>query len=259
MTQNYRNIFDLAGKTVIVTGAAAGLGREIALALADFKAHVVVADINADSLNAVAGEIEKRGAKAVVAVTDVSDELQVGRMVAAAKAVTGVIDALVHCAGIGGRSTAEEYPMELWDKVMAVNADGTFLCSQTVGRVMLGQPRGGSIVNLSSVGGVVGKPGSVAYQVGKAIEIQLVKSLGVEWAPRGVRVNSIAPGPFLTDTIREELLREPTMNDQLMKNLPMKRSGELSEIVGAALYLCSDASSYVTGTVLAVDGGILAS
>jgi NAD(P)-dependent dehydrogenase (short-subunit alcohol dehydrogenase family) len=149
--------------------------------------------------------------------------------------------------------------MELWDRVMAVNADGTFLCMQAVGKVMLKQPEGGSIINLSSVGGVVGKPGSVAYQVGKAIEIQLVKSLGVEWAERGVRVNSIAPGPFLTNTIRAELALEPGMNDALLKHLPFKRQGELHEIVGAALFLASDASSYVTGTVFPVDGGILAS
>ena len=171
---------------------------------------------------------------------------------------SGRIDALVHCAGIGGRSPATDYPMELWDRVMSVNAGGTFLCSQAVGRVMLEQEGGGSIVNLSSVGGFVGKPGSVGYQVSKAMEVQLARSLGVEWGPRGVRVNSIAPGFFLTKTVREEMELEPDLNTDLMKKLPQGRGGEVHEIVGAAIYLASDASTHVTGAILPVDGGILA-
>ena len=123
---------------------------------------------------------------------------------------------------------------------------------------MLKQPGGGSIVNLSSIGGVVGKPGSVGYQVSKAMEIQIAKSLGVEWADRNVRVNSIAPGLFMTATIRAETEKDPNVNADFMKILPKGRPGEVHELVGAALFYASDASTYVTGTTLPVDGGALA-
>jgi 3-oxoacyl-[acyl-carrier protein] reductase len=253
----YNKLFDFSGRVVVVTGAASGLGKEIARAVAQLGGHLVAADRNAPGLDAAAAEF--RGAASVTIVpTDVSQQGQVEALFAGAEAITGRLDALIHCAGIGGRSSAETYPMELWDEVMAVNAGGTFLCTQAAGRIMLKQADGGAIVNLSSIGGMVGKPGSVAYQVSKAMEIQIVKSLGVEWGERGVRVNSIAPGLFMTETIRQETAVEPDVNANFMKILPRKRAGEMHEIVGAALFFASDASSYVTGTVLPVDGGAFA-
>jgi len=258
MAVKYRDLFNFDGKTVIVTGAASGLGREISIALAELRAHLVIADIDSAGLQAVKGLLEPN-AKSVRAVpTDVSEPQQVNAMIEAALKPTGRIDALVHCAGIGGRSPATDYSMELWDRVMAVNAGGTFLCTQAAGRVMLKQTGGGSIVNLSSIGGVVGKPGSVGYQVSKAMEIQIAKSLGVEWADRNVRVNSIAPGLFLTATIRAETEKDPNVNADFMKILPKGRPGEVHELVGAALFYASDASTYITGTTLPVDGGALA-
>jgi NAD(P)-dependent dehydrogenase (short-subunit alcohol dehydrogenase family) len=258
MSGQYTDLFRFEGKAVIVTGAASGLGREISRALAELRADLVLADINAHGLETVANELRGAAASVLVVPTDVSKPEQVNALMEAAKGVTGRIDALIHCAGIGGRSPAVEYPMELWDRVMSVNASGTFLCMQAAGRVMLRQASGGSIINLSSVGGVVGKPGSVGYQVSKAMEIQLAKSLGVEWGPTGVRVNSIVPGLFMTETIRAETIKEPDVNANFLKHLPKGRAGELYEIVGAALYLASDASTYVTGTTLVVDGGVLA-
>lgn len=258
MSSRYKSLFSFSDKTVIVTGAASGLGREIALALADFGADLIIADKNDGGLNKVAAELKPSAHSVLPWTTDVSDPEQVEALVSAALTVSGHIDALIHCAGIGGRSPAEEYPMDLWDEVISVNAGGTFLCTQAVGRVMLQQEKGGAIVNLSSIGGIVGKAGSVGYQVSKAMEIQIAKSLGVEWGPHGVRVNSIAPGLFMTETIRAETDREPDVNAGFMKMLPRGRAGELHEIVGAAIFLASDAGSYVTGAVIPVDGGALA-
>lgn len=253
---DYRKLFDFDGRVVVVTGAASGLGKEISRAVAQLGGHLVAADKNADGL----AEVQHfDGAASVTLVpTDVSQPDQVDALFAKAAGINGRVDALIHCAGIGGRSPAVDYPMELWDEVMAVNAGGTFLCTQAAGRIMLKQDGGGAIVNLSSIGGMVGKPGSVAYQVSKAMEIQIAKSLGVEWGPKGVRVNSIAPGLFLTETIAQETAVEPDVNANFMKILPMKRPGEMHEIVGAALYFASDASAYTTGTILPVDGGAFA-
>lgn len=258
MNQKYGTLFDFTGKTVVVTGAAGGLGSELCRAFAELGASLVLVDIDNQGLDSLAASLGGRANGTLKVVTDVSRQEDVDAMVQAAMSRTGRIDVLVHCAGIGGRSPAHAYPMELWDRVMEVNPGGTFLCAQAVGRVMLSQGGGGSIVIVSSVGGVVGKPGSVAYQVGKAMEIQLAKSLGVEWAQEGVRVNALAPGLFLTDAIEAELKVEPTLNDVFMKNLPQKRAGDVREFVGAALFLASDASTYVTGAVLPVDGGVLA-
>ena len=257
MTTDYRNLFDYQGRVVVITGAASGLGREIARAMAQNGAHVVIADRNVEGLAEAAAEL--KGAASVTAVpTDVSQEDQVDALFAKAHTITGEVNTLIHCAGIGGRSPAETYPLELWDEVMAVNAGGTFLCTRAAGRIMLKQEKGGAIVNLSSIGGMVGKPGSVAYQVSKAMEIQMAKSLGVEWGERGVRVNSIAPGLFMTETIRQETEVEPDVNANFMKILPRKRPGEMWEIVGAAMLLGCDAGGYITGAILPVDGGALA-
>lgn len=257
MTVDYRNLIDFTDRVAVVTGAASGLGKEIATAIAQYGAHLVIADKNSDGLREAA-KVMEGAASLTVVPTDVSQETEVRALFEKAASITGEVHTLIHCAGIGGRSPAEDYPMELWDEVLAVNAGGTFLCTREAGRIMLKQADGGAIVNLSSIGGMVGKPGSVAYQVSKAIEIQIAKSLGVEWGEKGVRVNSIAPGLFMTETIRQETEVEPDVNANFMKILPRKRAGEMSEIVGAALLLGSDAGSYVTGAIVPVDGGALA-
>ena len=178
--ESYENHFRFDGKTFLVTGAASGLGREIVRAFARFGAALLIADIDSDGLALVADELHTVAREVRTAVADVSDPAAVEAMVADAVAISGTLDAVVHCAGIGGRAPAEDYPLDLFDRVMAVNAGGTFLVSQAAGRVMLKQEKGGAIVNLSSIGGVVGKAGSVGYQTSKAMEIQIAKSLGVE-------------------------------------------------------------------------------
>ena len=256
MTVDYRNLIDFTDRVAVVTGAASGLGKEIATAIAQYGAHLVIADKNSDGLREAA-KVMEGAASLTVVPTDVSQETEVRAL------FEGGIDnrRSAHSDSLcrhWGRSPAEDYPMELWDEVLAVNAGGTFLCTREASRIMLKQADGGAIVNLSSIGGMVGKPGSVAYQVSKAIEIQIAKSLGVEWGEKGVRVNSIAPGLFMTETIRQETEVEPDVNANFMKILPRKRAGEMSEIVGAALLLGSDAGSYVTGAIVPVDGGALA-
>jgi gluconate 5-dehydrogenase len=247
-------LFSLAGRTVVVTGAASGLGRAIAGGCVEAGAFVVLADLPDTGLEDVAGELgSERTRRVEVDVTSVAEV----EAMADAASESGSIDALVNSAGIGGRGSAEEYPTELWDRVLAVNLTGTFNCCRTVGRRMLAGG-GGAIVNIASIGGLVGYSGSVGYQASKAGVVQLTRTLAVEWAERGIRVNAIAPCTFETPVVARQRAAEPDLYPAMVKRIPMGRFGEPDEIVGPALFLVSDASAMVTGTILTVDGGYTA-
>jgi NAD(P)-dependent dehydrogenase (short-subunit alcohol dehydrogenase family) len=257
MPIDYMSRFRLDGRVAVVTGAASGLGRAIAAGLADAGAALVVSDVNGDALRDLARSLTDEGHVVVPVTADVSDQGQVDRLISEACQVNGTLDAVLHVAGIGGRHAADTYPLDLWERVIRVNLTGAFLVAQAAGRVMLQQGHG-SIVTVASVGGIVGWPGSVGYQASKAGVGQLSRSLGVEWAPRGVRVNSIAPGAFDTPAVRAEAEAEPDISWSDMSIYPMGRMGEDHEIVNAAIFLASDASRYMTGQVLVVDGGLTA-
>jgi NAD(P)-dependent dehydrogenase (short-subunit alcohol dehydrogenase family) len=173
------------------------------------------------------------------------------------RALPNRVDVLVNAAGVGGWGETLAYPDELWRRVIDTNLTGTFVCCRAAGRRMVAAGRG-AIVNLASTLGLVGFPGTVAYVASKGGVVQLTRALAVEWAPHGVRVNAIAPSTFETPLVRRNRLERPDVYERLLASTPLGRFGEPREIVGPALFLASDASSMVTGHILAADGGFLA-
>lgn len=249
-------LFSLDGKVAVVTGAAGGLGVPIADGLAGAGAYVVCADVAEESNQALAQRLGDGRAEAVT--TDVCDEESVQVLADRAAAPTGSIDVLVTCAGIGGRGAAATYDDDLWDRVIDVNLTGLFRTCRAIGGRMTSQPSGGAVVNIASVVGAVGLAGSVGYQASKGGVIQLTRTLAVEWAPHGVRVNAISPGHVGTQLVRRLWETEPELKDHFESRTPLGRLAEPSDMVGAVVFLASPASAMVTGQILAVDGGYTA-
>ena len=255
------NLFRLDGRTAFVTGASSGLGVVFAEGLADAGANVVLAARREDRLHDVAKRIESRGGKALVVRCDVGERQQVENAIAKAWEHFGRVDILVNNAGIAaeGFSVPEKLPDDLFEATMRVNLYGTWYCSQIAGARMLADGRGGSIINISSVAGLAGHPDfPLAYETSKAAVLNLTRNLACSWADRGVRVNAIAPGWFLTE-INEAVLAHPDFKKWAGGGAAMNRIGEPDELVGALLFLASDASTYVTGQTITVDGGTTAS
>ena len=250
------DIFSLQGRVAAVTGAAGGLGAPIAEGLAGAGAYVVCADAAEGPNQAL---VQGLGADRAEAVTvDVCDEESVQDLAARAAAVTGRIDVLVNCAGIGGRGAAAGYDDELWARVIDVNLTGNFRTCRAIGRRMAAQPRGGAIVNIASILGEVGFAGSVGYQASKGGVVQMTRTLAVEWAPHDVRVNAVSPGHVGTPLVRHLWETEPELKDHFESRTPLGRLAEPSDMVGAVVFLASPASAMVTGQILAVDGGYTA-
>jgi len=249
------DLFRLDERVAVVTGAGQGLGRGTALALAEAGADVVVADINAQTGAAVAEEIRALGRRAISVVVDVSRMEQVRALVDQTLAAFGKADILVNNAGISAHEPSAELSLADWQRVMDVNITGVFLCSQLFGREML--KRGyGKIINISSMSGLIVNRDvpQAPYYASKAGVIMLTKALAAEWAPRGVNVNAIAPG-YMRTPLNEGFLADPARAAQWIDTTPMRRVGEPRDLGGAVVYLASDASSFVTGHVLVVDGG----
>jgi NAD(P)-dependent dehydrogenase (short-subunit alcohol dehydrogenase family) len=237
----------LEGRCALITGAGRGIGRGAALALADAGAAVTLVARSRDELEAVAAEI---GGSARVEVADVSDEQQVERAVAAAAPV----DILVTAAGLNRPGPSADYATGDWDLLMDVNVRGTFLACRAVGRRMIERESGGRIVMVSSQMGAVGYPGRAAYCATKHAVNGLTKALAVEWAPRGIGVNAVAP-TFVRTPMTEPMLADPDFAAEVRRRLPTGEIATVEEVAAAIVYLASDAARSVTGHVLAVDGG----
>jgi NAD(P)-dependent dehydrogenase (short-subunit alcohol dehydrogenase family) len=250
-------MFSLEGKKALVTGASRGIGRAIAEALADAGADVALLSRSKDTLDEVAQGILAKGRKAPVVPCDVLDEEQVEAAYSQAVSELGGLDILVNNAG-GNRFLALVPDMrpDGWDKLISWNLRSVFLFSRLAGQHMR-ENGGGSIVNLSSVAGVSAAPGLAAYSAAKHGVIGLTKSMAVELAHANIRVNAIAPGWIRTD-LNENFRADENAAQAFVDQVPMKRWGEAPEIAGAAVFLASDAASYITGTTLLIDGGLTA-
>ncbi|HEX5325671.1 MAG TPA: 3-oxoacyl-ACP reductase family protein [Acetobacteraceae bacterium] len=244
-------LFDLTGKVAIVTGAGRGIGRAIAAALGSFGARVVLSGRARASLDEAAAAI---GESTLVRVADISREADVLALRDAALACFGRVDVLVNNAGIDPIwSTIEKTSLADWQAIIDVNLTGTFLCCKHIGAEMAAAG-GGSIINLSSVAGHVGLVRSAAYCASKGGIELLTKALALDWAARGVRVNCLAPG-FVETDMTSALLHHPNWGKRLLDHAPLGRFGAPGDVVGAAVFLASEAAAYVTGQSLLVDGG----
>lgn len=248
--------FALDGETAVVTGAARGLGEEMAFALADAGAAVAIADVDSDAARSTATALEETGATATAVEVDVTDEADVMAMVETVVDRLGPIDVLVNNAGITANAPAEEMEYETWQRVISVNLSGVFLCAKHVGRQMLDRGEG-RIINIASMSGYdvnVPQP-QIGYNASKAGVLMVTKSMAVEWADRGVRVNAIAPGYMRTDLVEDVLEADPEMEQTWLENTPMGRLGQPEDLRGLVVYLASTASSYMTGEIVRIDGG----
>jgi NAD(P)-dependent dehydrogenase (short-subunit alcohol dehydrogenase family) len=246
-----QDLFDLKGKVAVVTGASRGLGKSIAIGLADAGAKVIVTDI-LDTSETVE-EIKKLNQEVLGLKVDVSNKSDIENMIKQTKQQYKKIDILVNNAGILKTANAEDFKKEDWDKVIQINLTGQFLCAQAVGKEMIKQ-KSGKIINISSIAGISGYATSVSYSASKAGVISLTKTLAAEWGKHNININSICPGVFATD-MTEDYLKSEEFMENIKTNVPMKRYAEPEELVGTVIYLASEASNYVNGHALVIDGG----
>jgi NAD(P)-dependent dehydrogenase (short-subunit alcohol dehydrogenase family) len=249
-------LFSVKGKTAVVTGAARGLGREIALAFAQNGAALVLSDI--DNPEDTAEAVENSGGRWIAVQADITDEDQVKAVAERSVSEFGKVDILINNAGVSQLSytATEDLSKTEWDTILGINLTGTFLCCKHFGKGMI-KGGGGSIINIATTAGITGVPRAPAYSASKAGVILLTKSLALEWARYHIRVNAVAPH-YLETPLTEGLRDSEKIYESLIKQIPMKRFGKPSEMIGAVLFLASQASTYTTGTVIAADGGYLA-
>jgi len=245
--------FDLRGKVALVTGGTRGIGRALAEGLGDAGAAVAITGRQRDSVEDAAAELRKRGVKATGVPWDAQEHDLARDVVSAVLAEWGRLDILVNNAGIIERYPATDYPLESWNRVIATNLTSVMALSQAAGKEMIAQG-GGRIVNIASVLAFSGGRNVVAYAASKGGLVQLTRALAVEWANHGVAVNAIAAGYIRTD-LTSALRSDPNRERELLSRIPLARWGMPSELTGATIFLSSEAASYVTGAVLAVDGG----
>ena len=246
-------MFSLAGKVAVVTGGSKGLGKAIALGLADAGADVAVASRTQAELDKVAEQIRTAGRRALAVATDTTNLDSIQALAARVLEAFGKIDILVNNAGQGSTVPFLKLPVEEWDRILTVNLKGYFLCTQVLGAPMF-KARSGRVINISSAMGSSPMGFMAHYAASKGGIDAMTRSLAQEWATRGVTVNAIAPSYFLTDINKSAYEHEAT-NRLIMSKTPMGRWGEMEDLVGLVVYLASDASRYMTGAILPLDGG----
>lgn len=248
---------ELLGKVAVVVGGTSGIGRAIAHGFALAGADVVPTSRRAEQVEAAAREIEELGRRSVRVTSDVADRASLEQVLNETVQAFGKVDILVNSAGRTKRAPTIDFPEDDWTAIIDTNLTGTLRACQVFGKHML-ERESGSIINIASLSTFVALHEVAAYSASKAAVGSLTKSLAVEWSSRGVRVNAIAPGVFRT-ALNQKLLDETERGREFLLRTPMRRFGKVEELAGAAIFLASDAASFVTGEILAVDGGFLAS
>ena len=256
---NVKQLFDLTGRVAIITGGSIGLGRQMAEGLAEMGANVVLCARKQERCRQAAEELQQLGVKAIALGCDVRNPDSIQAMVDATLSQFGRIDVLINNAGISWGAPIEEMRLEDWNKVIETNLTGTFLCAQAVGKAMIQQGRGrlsqGKIINIASVAGLGGAPAelsAIGYHASKGGVISFTKDLACKWAAHNIQVNAIATGWFPTHMSSRVLEHHEEL---FLSHIPLRRFGNEHDLKGAAVFLSSDASNYVTGHVLVVDGG----
>jgi NAD(P)-dependent dehydrogenase (short-subunit alcohol dehydrogenase family) len=254
-SKTVQQLFDLSGRVAIITGGSIGLGRQMAEALAEMGANLVLCARKKERCEETAHDMEKLGVRALAFGCDVKDQPSVQNLIDSTVAEFGRVDILINNAGISWGAPTEAMTLAEWNKVIETNLTGTFLCAQAAGRVMLKQERG-KIINMASVAGIRGAPPetvqAIAYHASKGGVISFTHDLAVKWARHNIQVNAIAPGWFPTH-MSDRLIEQK--KEYLLSHIPARRFGSDHDLKGAAVFLASDASAYVSGNVLVVDGG----
>ena len=248
---------DLTSRTAVVIGGTSGIGLALALGLAEAGANVISTGRRAELVQAAAAKIQALGRKSLAVSCDITQRSSITALLDAVCAEFGAVDILVNCAGTTRRTPTVDVSEEEWNSIMETNLNGTLRACQIFGRKMT-ERKYGRIINIASLSSFVGLYEVAAYGASKSAVASLTKSLAVEWARHGVCVNAIAPGVFRTD-MNTALLDSTGRGKEFLLRTPMQRFGKVEELVGAAVFLASDAASFVTGHILAVDGGFLAS